>query len=266
MKNLDGVLQDSVALVRQTADYIKKEQEGFSRDKVEYKGRNDLVSYVDKEAERILVEGLSKILPDADFITEEGTAEEGGKELTWIIDPLDGTTNFIHGLPDYAVSVALRREDQIVLGIIHEINHAETFYSAEGGLAYCNDRKISVSPNLELSSSLMATGFPYHSFEYMDRYLSLLHAFMEASHGIRRWGSAAVDLAYVACGRFDGFFEYNLNAWDVAAGAFLVQQAGGTVTDFSGGTDYIFGKQIIAANGVYEDMLKILQSKWFPDA
>jgi len=260
--NLNSVLADSLALVQEVATYILNEGLSFDSKRIEYKGLNDLVSYVDREAERMLVDGLRLALPGAGFITEEGTEENSQKEYTWIIDPLDGTTNFIHGLPVFAISVALMKDANIVMGIVHEINRAESYYSVEGKDAFCNGEKINVSPNADLAAGLIATGFPYHDFQQLDQYLKMLQEVMEACHGIRRLGSAAVDLAFVACGRFEGFFEYNLNPWDVAAGAFLVKQAGGTVTDFSGGSEHIFGKQILAANGVHGEMLDIVRRRW----
>jgi len=259
---LAQILQPSIKLIKQVGEFIHQESLTFSTSSIEKKGFNDLVSYVDKQAEQQLVNGLKKILPEAGFITEEGTSTEKGELYNWIIDPLDGTTNFTHGLPVYAVSVALMCEDKIVLGVVHEINREECFYAIEGGKAYCNEQEIQVSPIDQLGDSLLATGFPYYDFAQMDKYLKILNQFMQSTHGLRRMGSAAVDLAYVACGRFEGFFEYNLNAWDVAAGGFIVQQAGGKVTDFSGSNDYIFGREILAGCAVHAQVLEIVQGHW----
>jgi myo-inositol-1(or 4)-monophosphatase len=243
-------------------EFIHQESLTFNSASIEKKGFNDLVSYVDKQAEQQLVDGLRRLLPEAGFITEEGTATEKGRLYNWVIDPLDGTTNFTHGLPVYAVSVALMRGDKTVLGVVHEINRQECFYAIEGGKAYCNEKEIMVSPIDQLSDSLLATGFPYYDFAQMDKYLKILNEFMQSTHGLRRMGSAAVDLAYVACGRFEGFFEYNLNAWDVAAGAFIVQQAGGRVTDFSGNNDFLFGREILAGCAVHGQVLEMVQRHW----
>jgi myo-inositol-1(or 4)-monophosphatase len=230
---------------------------------VEHKGFNDLVSYVDKQAEKLLVEGLTEVMPDAGFITEEGTSSKEGEEYNWIIDPLDGTTNFVHGIPTYSVSVALQKNDEIILGIVYEINHDECFHAVAGGPAYVNEQKIEVSQDVNLSASLIATGFPYNNFDKVDGYLAILKNIMQKSHGLRRIGSAAVDLAYVACGRFEGFFEYNLNAWDVAAGAFIVQQAGGTVSTFNNEKNYIFGREILAAAPkVHAELLEAISKNW----
>lgn len=214
------------------------------------KGLNQLVSYVDIEAENILVKGLGALVPEAGFITEENTSQTGRKSLNWIIDPLDGTTNFIHNLPVYSVSVALAEGEDILYGSVYETGRNEHFYAYKNGGAWCNGQSIRVSAESSLSRSLLATGFPYYSFEQMEAYISTLKDFMQQTHGLRRLGSAAVDLAYVACGRFEGFFEYGLNAWDVAAGCLLIQEAGGRVSDFKNETDYLFGKTIVADNGL----------------
>jgi myo-inositol-1(or 4)-monophosphatase len=188
------------------------------------------------------------LVPGSGFIAEEGTSTQTGNIYNWIIDPLDGTTNFIHGIPCFAISIALMRDKELVMGIIYEVNMDECFYAWEGSKAYLNGKEISVSKAATLSDSLIATGFPYYDYSRMKEYMEVFDHFMKHTHGLRRLGSAATDLAYVACGRFEGFYEYSLQAWDVAAGAFLVQQAGGKVTDFSGGNNFIFGKEIIAGN------------------
>lgn len=250
------------SLVKEVGSFIHTESKKFTSASIELKGLNDLVSYVDKEAEEMLVIGLTNILPHAGFITEEGTAHNEKEPYVWIIDPLDGTTNFIHGLPVYSISVALLYQKQLVLGLVYEINKKELFYAHKGGGAWLNDKPIEVSPIDKLENSLLATGFPYHNFEGLDTYLDLLKHFMKDTHGLRRMGSAAVDLAYVACGRFEGFFEYNLNPWDVAGGAFIVHEAGGIVTDFKGGDNYLFGKSIIAAGKVNRVLFDAINARW----
>ena len=244
--NLEHLCQDVISLSTEVAKFIR--DENIKASDVEIKSKNSLVTYVDKMAEKKLVEGLSKMIPEAGFIAEEGTSIKKGEVYNWIIDPLDGTTNFIHGLPVYCISIALRKENQIILGVIFEITSSECFYAWEDSAAYLNGREINVSNTEELSQSLVATGFPYYNYDRLSEYMQFLQHFMRETRGIRRLGSAAMDLAYVACGRMDGFYEYSLNAWDVAAGAFIVQQAGGQVCDFSGGDDYLFGREIIASN------------------
>ena len=254
------LLEQTQDIAKEAGAFIRKERQSFNLEHVEHTGLNDLVSYVDKEAEKLIVSKLGKILPEAGFITEEGTAAKAPAELTWVIDPLDGTTNFIHGLPVFAVSIALMEQDEVVLGVVYEINRHECFYAQKGGGAYCNDTKIRVSTAKTLGESLIATGFPYYNFELIDKYMSALKELMKSTHGLRRLGSAAVDLCYVAAGRSEGYFEYNLNSYDVAAGALIVEEAGGTVTDFKEGRDFIFGRQIIATNGlIHQEFTKKIE-------
>lgn len=251
-------------LCRHVGEFIRQEAQTFDRSRVESKGLHDLVSYVDQEAERRLVLGLRELLPEAGFITEEGTAgPEQTAEFTWIIDPLDGTTNFVHGLPCYSISVALLHEQELVAGVVYEINQDECFRAARGEGAFCNDRPLRVSEATELGQSLVATGFPYYNFEQLDTYLQLLGAFMRQTHGLRRVGSAAVDLAWVAAGRFESFFEFNLNSYDVAAGILLVREAGGTVTQWLEDGDPVFGRQVLASNShVHEAMQATIRQYW----
>jgi len=238
-----------ISIVKLTGNFIRKEAMQFDANKIEYKGLNDMVSYVDKTAEQKLVQNLERLIPDAGFITEEKTISREGKTYKWIIDPLDGTTNFIHGIPAYGISVALYEDGLPVLGVVYELNRSEMFYSYKGGKAFLNKKEIQVSVNPDLKSSLLATGFPYYQFDKQPQYLKLLAEMMQKSHGVRRIGAAAIDLVYTACGRFDAFFEFNLQQWDFAAGCFIVQQAGGEVFDFSGGNDYFTKREILATNG-----------------
>ena len=247
--NYELLCNKVISIVRLTGNFIRKEAMQFDANKIEYKGLNDMVSYVDKTAEQKLVQNLEKLIPDVGFLTEEKTINREGKTYKWIIDPLDGTTNFIHGLPTYAISVALYEDDKAVLGVVYELNRGEMFYSYKGGPAFMNKKEIQVSVNPDLKSSLLATGFPYYQFDKQNQYLQLLSEMMQKTHGLRRMGSAATDLIYVACGRFDAFFEYNLQPWDFAGGCFIVQQAGGEVYNFSGGDDFFNTREIVATNG-----------------
>ncbi|MDO7743464.1 MAG: inositol monophosphatase [Pedobacter sp.] len=253
--NYELLCDQVIAITRLTGNFIRKESMRFNADSIEFKGLNDLVSYVDKTAEAQLVDNLSQLLPDAGFITEEDTPNSIGKTYTWIIDPLDGTTNFIHGVPTYSISIALYEEGKPVLGVVYEINRAEMFYSYKDAPAYLNSKEIRVSKRTTLADSLLATGFPYYQFEKQPQYMLLLAELMQKTHGLRRIGSAAVDLAYVACGRFDAFFEYNLNSYDVAGGAFIVQQAGGKVMNFDGGDEFIDQREMLATNGLVDHEL-----------
>jgi myo-inositol-1(or 4)-monophosphatase len=232
---------------------IKIEELNVSRHDIKEKSLNSLVSYVDKNAEQRIVDRLAELLPEAGFIAEEGTSDKEGETYNWIVDPLDGTTNFLHGLPVYSVSIALQQKEKIILGVVYEVNQDECFYAWQGGGAFLNQQAIQVSKNKNLKDSLVATGFPYYDYERVDSYFDVLKHFAQNSRGIRRMGSAAVDLVYTACGRFDAFFEYSLHAWDVAAGALIVQESGGKVSDFSGGDNWLFGKEIVASNGFVTD-------------
>ena len=257
------MLQDITAkvgsLAKTVGNFIQAEAQNFNRDSVEVKSFNQLVSYVDKTAEEKLVEGLKQIMPEAGFITEEATIATEQKEYMWVIDPLDGTTNFIHQLPIYSISIALLHNNIPIIGVVFEPNRHELFYAWKDGGAYLNGHKITVKQNNELSKSLLATGFPYYDFNLMQRYLNTLQAFLRTTRGMRRMGSAAVDLAYVACGRFDGFFEYGLSPWDVAGGIVLVREAGGKISTFSGTDDAIFGKEIVAASSqIYDDFYAVI--------
>ncbi len=255
--DLKKICEAAIEVVRETGDFITEEKVKFTIDKIEAKGKHNYVTYVDKTAEELLIEGLHKIVPQAGFIAEEGTREDHKGTYNWVIDPLDGTTNYIHGSPPYAISVALMQEQQVLLGIVHEITMSELFYSFSGAKAYLNGNEIHVSKSDTVAKSLIATGFPYTNFDRLESFMNSLQHFFLHSHGVRRLGSAATDLAYVACGRYDAFYEYNLNPWDVAAGAFIILQAGGKVSDFRGGDNYVFGNEIVASNNaVYDEFRK----------
>ncbi|MGR3809478.1 inositol monophosphatase family protein [Jiulongibacter sp. NS-SX5] len=260
---LIDICQKLSAVARKAGEFIAAEREKFSSDSVEYKEVNNVVSYVDKEAEKIIVDELQSILPEAGFITEEGTADTQDIEgLNWIIDPLDGTANFIHNVPNYSVSLALAKGKDLLVGVIYHIPANEMYEAVKGNGAFCNGKQIHVAKSQKLGESLLATGFPYYKFESMDKYLLILESLMQKTHGLRRFGSAAIDLAYVASGYFDGFYEYNLNSYDMAAGVLMVQEAGGVVTDFEGGDDHLFGGFVVAGNAVHKELLAEIQRFW----
>jgi myo-inositol-1(or 4)-monophosphatase len=261
--NLEEITSQVAILSRQTGEFVRKAASEFNRESIEYKGLNDMVSYVDKETEERLVDGLRKILSEAGFIAEEGTGQKtDNQEFTWIIDPVDGTTNYMHGLPVFAISIALMQTDKIVSGVVYEINQDECFTAWLGGGAYLNEKPIKISSAKYLKDSLIATGFPYYDFDKMENYLNILRELMQKSHGLRRLGAASVDLVYTACGRFEGFFEYNLKPWDVAAGTLIVQEAGGKVTDFKGGNDFIFGRELIAGCEMFLELEEVISRNW----
>jgi myo-inositol-1(or 4)-monophosphatase len=256
----EKLTKDVIAVAKEAGAFIRAQRKTFTPDKIEMKGLNDLVSYVDKTAEQMIVARLEKLLPGAGFITEEKTIERIGEQYNWIIDPLDGTTNFIHGLPIFSVSIALQEYNELVVGVVYEINQDECFYAWKNSLAYLNGSQIKVSSAAAVNKSLLATGFPYYDFSKQPIYIALFTELMKSCHGLRRLGSAAVDLAYTACGRVDGYYEYNLNPWDVAAGVLIVRQAGGEVVNFSGGDEILNTRELLATNGkITREMLETIQ-------
>ncbi|MBI4645288.1 MAG: inositol monophosphatase [Bacteroidia bacterium] len=256
--NLKIICNTTIKLAKQVGQYIREAQKFLSPENIREKGMHDFVTEVDKSSEKMLVKGLHKILPEAGFITEEKTVAEQNTPFRWVIDPLDGTTNYIHRLRPYSISIGLLHYDQPVLGVIYEIGSDECFYAYKGGKAYMNGEQIKVSNTRLLKDSLIVTGFPVNKHHRLDPYLLVLKKIIINSHGVRRLGSAAADLAYVACGRFEAFYEYGLNPWDVAAGIVIVQQAGGKITDFNGGNNYLFGKELIASNNNIHDELTFI--------
>ncbi|MDA3880088.1 MAG: inositol monophosphatase family protein [Prolixibacteraceae bacterium] len=250
MIELESLGKKARELIFETAEMIRTERENFE---IEVKGQSDFVTSIDKMSEEKLVAGLSELLPGSGFIAEEETSKKVGEVYNWVIDPIDGTTNFIHGVAPHAISVALMRNKTIVMGIVYEIVHGEMFYAHENSPAFLNDLEIKVSDNHTHQQALVVTGFPYTNFKKIDEYFDAMRELMEETSGIRRLGSAATDLCYIACGRYDAFWEYGLHVWDVAAGAFIVQQAGGKACDFDGTDDFINNGNIIATNAKYFD-------------
>jgi myo-inositol-1(or 4)-monophosphatase len=249
-------------LAKQAGQFIFEASGRFRKGDIETKSDNNFVSWVDKGAEEILVKGLSVILPGSGFVAEENTTAAEILEYTWIVDPLDGTTNFIHGVPIFCVSIGLLHQGEIILGLILEVNSRECFYAWKGGGAWMNGEPIRVTRTLKVKDSLLATGFPYYDYGRLEPFMDMLRYTMQHTRGIRRLGSAAADLAWTACGRFDGFYEYGLSPWDVAGGIIIIKEAGGVVSDFAGGEDYLFGKEIIATNpGIFNEFLAVIREK-----
>ena len=240
---------DAMEVVKIAASYIRERHENRAELNIEAKGRQNFVTEVDKQAEQILVNGLAEIIPEAGFIAEEGTSSKNGDTYNWVIDPVDGTTNFIHGVFPFAISVGLIEDKEVVTGIVYEFGLDEYFYAWKGGGAWLNDKPIHVSDVKTVGQSLLATGFPYTNFRYLSEFFESIHYFMQNSHGLRRLGSAATDMAYVACGRYDGFYEYGLSPWDIAAGILLIREAGGEVSDFTGNSNPLFQEAIVCSNG-----------------
>lgn len=262
--NLEKLTLEVCELAKDTGRFIRENLNKIEINDIRFKGQNSLVSYVDQEAERKIVSRLQELLPEAGFLTEEETIDQSeDTEYEWIVDPLDGTTNYLHKIPVFAVSIALRHKETMMCGVVYNVMMDECFYAWSGGGAFLNNEKIEVSSNTDFAESLIATGFPYYDFEYLEQYLSTFKELLSDTRGVRRLGAAAVDLAYVACGRFDGFFEYSLHIWDIAAGVLLVKEAGGIVTDFEGGDDHLTGSEIIATNPHIYGKLKKIISRQF---
>jgi myo-inositol-1(or 4)-monophosphatase len=227
--------------------------------RIEYKGAIDLVTPVDRESERRIVEALQRRFPDHSILAEEETNLAGARAgYCWIIDPLDGTTNFAHGYPCVSISIALERDGEIIVGLVYDPLRQECFSAARGQRAALNGNPIKVSAVDELDKALLATGFPYDRREQPDYYLAFFRAFMIRSQGIRRSGSAALDLCYLACGRLDGFWELKLRPWDTAAASLIVKEAGGKVSDFAGSEFSIWGDETLASNSaIHDEMVSV---------
>jgi len=235
----------------------------LSQSDIDIKGKNDFVTRIDKESEELIVRILKGRTPDFDILTEESTPEEKKSEYRWIIDPLDGTTNYIHSFPFFAVSVALEEKGEIVLGMVYDPLRKELFYTEKGKGAFLNDKAIHVSKREVLDECFLATGFPFKAHSHLDGYLKTFREMFLRSSGLRRAGSAVLDLCYTACGRFDGFWEMRLSAWDVAAGSLLIKEAGGKVSDWKGGEDYLFSGTIVGSNGyIHNEMLSIIKEQF----
>jgi myo-inositol-1(or 4)-monophosphatase len=249
MIDLKALTAKVAEIAKEAGTYLRESQSTFNTDTITSKSLNALVSEVDQNTERLLVERLSALLPLAGFLTEEETtAQDLNKEYTWVIDPLDGTTNFLHGLPIYSVSLALLHHEWPVIGVVYEVGLDECFTAYKDGGAFLNEQPISTSSSIQLADTLLATGFPYYNFTKLQGFQDTLAHFYQHTRGVRRIGTAAVDLAYTAAGRFDGYFEYGLSPWDVAAGILLVREAGGLVTNFENDSVPVAAQSIIAAN------------------
>jgi myo-inositol-1(or 4)-monophosphatase len=221
----------------------------------------DLVTSTDHASEELIVKMLHERFPDHALLAEEKTLFAGNSHYRWIIDPLDGTTNFVHGYPQFGVSIALERRGEVVLGLVYDPLRDEQFHALKQEGAFLNGERIFASRVAALSQSLLATGFPYDRRENVDFYLAFFKSFLVSCHGIRRAGSAALDLCYVASGRLDGFWEFKLRAWDTAAATLVVREAGGTVTDFRGNEFSIWGEQTLASNGrIHAEMVRLIQT------
>lgn len=258
INELKALRKEVLEIVKKTGHYIYA-QAGKSGLQVETKSENSLVTIVDKEAERQLVSGLQTLLPSATFITEEGTVYQAESDIQWIIDPLDGTTNFIQNIPFYSTSVALQINGEIVLGVVNLIPLDIAFHAIKNGGAFEGDKKIAVSSKSKLDDCIVATGFPYERENIQNELCEPFMQVLNSVRGMRRLGSAALDLAFVASARMDAYFETNLNPWDVAAGILLVKEAGGGLSDYHGGNDFYTGKKIVASNAkIHDELLQLI--------
>ena len=257
------------ALINVMAKAAEKAARGLKRDfgevenlQVSRKGPADFVSAADLKAEKTIREELSRARPGYGFLMEESgaVAPSDGSGRCWIVDPLDGTTNFLHGLPQFAISIALEERGEVIAGLVYDPIKDDLFHAERGGGAFHNDRRLRVSSRSRLAESLIATGAPYIGHGDRERYLGEIDAVMAQTAGIRRWGSAALDLAYVAAGRFDAFWEWGLSAWDIAAGTILVREAGGYVSELNGKTINLESGSILASNNnIHSDLMKLLR-------
>lgn len=255
------LLNIAVRAARSAGDFISRYAERVDSLQITEKSRNDFVTEVDKGAEKTIIDTIRKAYPDHSIIAEE-SGQHSGNEYEWIIDPLDGTTNFLYGFPQYAVSIAVRHKGRITQGVVYNPVSQELFTASRGEGAQLDGRRLRVTSRKSLEGALLGTGIPYREdqMHLMDNYLGMLKALIPGSAGIRRPGSAALDLAYVAAGRLDGFWEMDLNIWDIAAGVLLVEEAGGLVGDFKGGMGYMETGNIVAANPkVFKAMLQTIQ-------
>ena len=244
---MNPLLNTAVRAARLAGDVILHNVDRLDRIKIDKKGKADYVSEVDRFAEEEIINTIQSAYPDHAILAEESGHQEG-KEFTWIIDPLDGTTNFLHGYPQFAVSIAVKHDDHTAHSVIYAPLRNEMFTASRGVGAYLNDRRIRVSNTQRLEDSLLGTGFPYRFVQHVDIWLGSFREFLVRTSGVRRAGSAALDLAHVACGRFDGFWEMGLKPWDMAAGCLLIEEAGGLLSDFSGDQDHLEKGHLICGN------------------
>jgi myo-inositol-1(or 4)-monophosphatase len=265
MSFMDGKLSDSllktaVSAARLAGDIILRNLGQLAPGDIQTKQAFDFVTKVDRWSEAAIVKTIKESFPHHFFLSEETLRQKSHGDYRWIIDPLDGTTNFIHAYPMFSVSIALEYQSRIVLGVVLDPLKDELFHALKGGGAFLNNCNIRVSETNKLDKSLIATGFPFRKKEMIDNYLEAFKEVFEKVSDIRRAGSAALDLAYIAAGRVEGFFELNLSPWDIAAGSLLITEAGGTITDFGGGEQYLETGNIVAGNAdVHPEILGIIR-------
>lgn len=257
---MQAMLNIAVRAARRAGDIIVRQYDRVDTLKVQTKSPNEFVTEVDRQAEAAIMDIIARAYPGHAFLAEE-SGETGDGDFVWIIDPLDGTTNYLHGFPVFSVSIALKVKGRLEVGVVYDPMRQELFTALRGSGATLNDRKIRVSRRNRLEGALLGTGFPYRDLEHLDRYLAIFKELMQKTAGIRRPGSAALDLASVACGRLDGFWEYGLKPWDLAAGALLIQEAGGFVGSMGGRGDPLDTGDIVAGSErVYNALRGVIDS------
>ena len=261
MLEYQKIMDQITPLGEKVGEYMRNEIDKVLRSQIEEKELNSLVSYVDKTSEEMIVEKLSQILPEAGFITEEKTVNQEIRDIMWIIDPLDGTTNYLFGIPHYSTSIALQVNGEIVLGMVRDNAKQECFTAIKGQGAYLDGRQLNISPGLKMVDSIFVTGFPY-SNEYDPMvYLKIIQHWLKHSRGLRRLGSAALDLSYVAAGRVSCYYEGFLNIWDIAAGALIASEARAIVSDFNGEQNHLDSCKIVACNpSIYPEVMEVLKT------
>ena len=255
---MQALLNTAVQAARRAGDIAVRALSRLDQLEIRAKARNEYVTQVDQAAEQAILESIRKRYPDHAFLAEE-SGRSGQHEFTWIVDPLDGTTNFVHGFPTFSVSIALRRNDTLEVGVVYDPCRQELFTAMRGRGAQLDGKRIRVSERKDLDGALIGTGFPFRSnTRWMKTYLQMLGSVMENTAGVRRPGSAALDLSYVAAGRLDGFFEFGLEIWDTAAGTLMIQEAGGIVTNLTGKTSHLESGDVLAGNPKMHDALRAL--------
>jgi myo-inositol-1(or 4)-monophosphatase len=257
MKDYIKETETAISIARKAGKLIKEMSEGDSKIKVENKAVNDFVTNVDKASEGLIIKELKEAFPDYDILAEESGSDESGSQHKWIIDPLDGTTNFTKGIPVYSVSIGLELNGDIVAGAVYSVSMDEMFSACKGEGAYLNDKRIHVSEETNTDHLVIGTGFPFKRGSRFMEYMNLIEQIARRTSGIRRPGSAAIDLCWFACGRYDAFFEFGLHPWDIAAGSLIAKEAGGIVKNSKGGDGFLYDRTILCANSkkVYDFML-----------
>ena len=256
---MQAMLNIAINAATQAGKLINQYVDRLDAVNINQKGRNDFVSDVDRHAEELIIHHIKKSFPDHSILAEE-SGQQGNNDYCWIIDPLDGTANFIHGFPQFAVSIAVQQKGSTIIGVVYDPTTHELYTALKGKGARLNNRRIRISQTTELTQALIGTGFPFRNPEQVDQYIPVFKEVMTQASGIRRAGAAALDLAYVAAGRLDGFWEDGLNSWDIAAGALLIEEAGGLISDYSNEKHFLDNGNVITGNAkIHQQLLHIIQ-------